>query len=107
MKQNVYSIYDRATMDYSTPFFAVTNEAALRAVKGAFNSQSQLVLYPSDYVIYVLGEFDSESGSILSIVKEVMEIKNLIPASLRQFALDGTYERGVEDEKTEDTPAQS
>lgn len=105
MKHNVYSIYDRATMDYSTPFFAVTDEAAIRAVKGAFNPQSQLILYPSDYVVYVLGEFDSESGSILSVVRELKEIKNLIPVSLREFALDGTFERGVEDEKTEDTSA--
>lgn len=107
MKYNVYSIYDRATMDYSSPFFAVTQEAAIRTVKGAFNPQSQLVMYPSDYVIYLLGEFDSESGSILSVVREVKEIKNLIPISMRELALDGTFERGVEHEAKENSSAQS
>lgn len=106
MKQNIYSIYDRATMDYAAPFFAVSDEAAFRAVKGAFSPQSQLCLYPSDYVIVCLGSFDSESGHITSSVKELKEVKNLIPVALRQCALDGTYERGVEDEKKEDTPAQ-
>lgn len=53
----------------------------------------------------MLGEFDSDSGSILSVVRELKEIKNLIPVSLREFAIDGTFERGVENEEKEDTSA--
>lgn len=107
MKQNVYSIYDRAVMDYAAPFFAVSDEAAFRAVKGAFSPQSQLCLYPSDYVIACLGSFDSETGHITPLVKELKEVKNLIPAILRQYALDGTYERGVEYEAKENPSAES
>lgn len=107
MNYNVYSIFDRAAKDCSTPFVAVSDDAAFRVIKGAFNPQSQLVLYPSDYVVYLLGEFDSETGRIVSALKEVKEIKNLIPISMRELALDGTFERGVEHEAKENPSAQS
>lgn len=106
MKQNIYSIFDRATSDHAMPFVAATDEAAFRLVRGSFAPQSQLVLYPSDYVIVNLGTFDSETGDILPDNKVIEEIKALIPTGLREYALDGTF-GGVSDEKTKDTPAQS
>lgn len=105
MKQKIYSIFDRATSDHAMPFVAGTDEAAFRMVRGSFAPQSQLVLYPSDYVIVQLGIFDSETGDIELDYKVIEEIKALIPTGLREYALDGTFERGVIDEKTKDTPA--
>lgn len=98
MKKVLYSIYDRATMNYSDPFYALGKEDAVRAIRGAFGASSQLVLYPADYVICELGSFDSASGvlDVKSIV-EVEEIKNLIPVGLRQYCLDGTF-GGVDNE---------
>lgn len=106
MKQKIYSIFDRATSDHSLPFVAGTDEAAFRLVRGSFAPQSQLVLYPSDYALVQLGNFDSETGIIEPEYKVIEEIKALIPSMLRENALDGTFERGVSDEKTKDTPAQ-
>lgn len=97
MKQNVYSIYDRATMEHTAPFFSFTDEAAIRAIRGAFDMHSQLVLYPADYVVKCIGKFDSETGAIESAVRDVEEIKVLIPVALREYCLDGTF-GGVHDE---------
>lgn len=97
MKQNIYSIYDRATMEYAAPFFTTNDESAIRAIRGAFGSQSQLVLYPADYVVKCIGSFDSESGVVESAIRQVEEIKALIPVALREYCLDGTF-GGVDNE---------
>lgn len=106
MKQKIYSIYDRATSDHAMPFVAGSDEAAFRLVKGSFAPQSQLVLYPSDYAIVQLGNFDSETGIIESEYKVVEEMSGLIPVFLRSCCLDGTFERGVENETKENSSAQ-
>lgn len=97
MKQNIYSIYDRATMEYAAPFFAPSDETAARCVRGAFDSHSQLVLYPADYVVKCIGSFDSETGTVDGAIRLVEEIKVLIPVALRKYCLDGTF-GGVESE---------
>lgn len=98
MEQNIYSIYDRATMEYALPFFTTTDESAIRAIRGAFGPQSQLVLYPADYVLKCIGFFDSSTGIIENCEpRQVAEVKALIPVSLRECALDGTF-GGVGDE---------
>lgn len=92
MQKNVYTIYDRATMTYSDPFYAFGDEDCFRAIRGAFAPSSQLVLYPSDYVVCILGVWNFEKGSLVtSGVSDVKEIKSLIPVGLRQYALDGTF----------------
>lgn len=106
MKKLVFSIYDRATMTYSDPFYAFSDEDCFRAVRGAFAPASQLVLYPSDYVICNLGSWDSSTGELVcDPVVEIEEIKHLIPVGLREYALDGTFSGGVTNEKKEDSPA--
>lgn len=106
MYKLIFSIYDRATMTYSDPFYAFSDEDCFRAVRGAFAPSSQLVLYPSDYVICNLGSWDSSHGIIESHdVVEVKEVKYLIPVGLREYALDGTFSGGVTNEKKEDSPA--
>lgn len=108
MRKNVYAIYDRATMTYSDPFYAFNDEDCFRAVRGAFAPNSQLVLYPSDYVVCVLGCWDSNEGSLVaSCPSEVKEIKNLIPVGLRKCALDGTFNGGEIYEEKKDSAAQS
>lgn len=100
MKQNIYSIYDRATSEYAAPFFTANDESAIRAIRGAFSSQSQLVLYPSDYVVMCIGFFNSETGliDVDGSIRQVEEIKTLIPVALRDYCLDGTFTGGVNDE---------
>lgn len=105
MKQNIYSIYDRATMEFTAPFFTMSDEAAIRAVRGSLSSQSQLVLYPADYVLRFLGEFDSETGVIETCVRDVEEIKVFIPIGLRKYALDGTFGGDSDGKEKEDSPA--
>ena len=97
MKQKIYSIYDRATSDHAMPFVAGSDEVAFRMVRGSFAPQSQLILYPSDYSVVQLGNFDSETGIVEPEYKVVEVISALITVGLREYALDGTF-GGVESE---------
>lgn len=92
MVNGVYSIYDRATKLYAQPFFAQTDDVAIRIVRGSFSPQSQLVLYPSDYDLMFLGTFDDSNGVIGHDNARIVEhIRELMPVGLRSVALDGTF----------------
>ena len=95
MNIQIYSIYDKTAKSYSQPFYAANDDCAVRILVGSFDERSQLVLYPSDYVLCHLGSFDDTSGLITSDeVKTVSRVSWLIPDKLKSFARDGTFERG-------------
>ena len=100
MIYRLFSVYDEKTKTYTVPFFAQTNEIAKRTVLGSFSSTSQLVLYPSDYILYCLGSIDDTTGAIepVSAIR-INAISELIPVALRKFALDGTFGKDDENEK--------
>lgn len=106
MIQKGYTIFDNVSKEFTVPFFCVSDEAACRIVKSSFSPQSSLVLYPSDYTLCCIGSFDTDEGNFESGRYPVKDIKDLIPVFLRNFCLDGTFERGVEDETKKDSPAQ-
>ena len=95
MNVQIYSIYDKKACSYSQPFYAANDECAVRILVGSLNESSQLVLYPSDYVLCHLGSFDETSGLITSDeVKTVSRVSCLVPDRLQCSALDGSFERG-------------
>lgn len=98
MKNIIYSIFDKATQEHAAPFVAQNDDSAFRLVRGSFSSQSQLVLYPSDYSLVQLGSFDSSTGIVEAEYKVIEEIRALIPVQLRDAALDGTFSGGVGNE---------
>lgn len=109
MRITVYAMYDKATKQYTTPYFADRDEVAKRILLNSLSAQSQLVLYPSDYSLYMVGVFCDETGSLhpVSEPQLVCEMRNLIPVGLRKYAIDGTYERSDYHGQTpQDTPAQ-
>lgn len=98
----MYAIYDSKINEYLTPFFAPGDKHALRILSGSLVGDSQLLLYPSDYSLWCLGDFDTEEGLLSQgAMKEISSIRNLVPVSLRSSALDGSF-GGVANEKEEE-----
>lgn len=95
-----YSVYDRKANSYGPVFAAPNHEVAQRLVIASLKEDSQLVLFPQDYVLVHLCDFDQETGKILenegSFARQAAEIVDMIPVPLRKYALT----KGVfEDEK--------
>lgn len=63
---HAYSIYDRKSLHYHSPFFAVADGAALRSFMDLANdTQTTIGRHPIDYVLYRVGGFDDASGLLL------------------------------------------
>lgn len=59
----VCSVRDRATDTYGNPFFVVALGQAVRGFSDEVNNpESALNKHPDDYDLYVLGDYESESG---------------------------------------------
>lgn len=59
MSLQAFTIYDRKSMTYARPFFAVDEAEATRIFMAAsLDQQTNLFNYPSDYELYKCGEFD-------------------------------------------------
>lgn len=63
MKYSIYAIRDDATGEFSLPFFCQNDDVAHRTMFDVLsNRESMLFLHSEDYHVYVLGDFDSETG---------------------------------------------
>lgn len=102
MNMKMYSVFDNKIDEFVTPFFAESDKQAMRMIQNSLGSQSQLVLYPADYELFCLAEFNSGDGQLTGVNKHsVSKVIKLIPIGLRKFALDGSF-GGVSDETQED-----
>lgn len=63
-KMNYYSVYDKIAEVYSVLTPSISDEVYIRGLTGALCSQpdSMYRLYPDDYDIYCIGEFDETTG---------------------------------------------
>lgn len=65
MKLKVYSVYDVKTEAYLNPFYMKTRGEAVRAWGEVVNDpQTNFCKFPTDYVLYEIGEFDDAKGTI-------------------------------------------
>lgn len=69
----VYSIFDKATVQYGMPFLDVNDRCAIRRTKAAFQGNP----YIEDLVLYKIGEFNYSDGAFT----------NLMPVSLANLPL--------------------
>lgn len=59
-----FSIYDSKAAAYAPPFFMARMELALRAFKDLVaDPGSQVHKHPEDYSLYLVGEFDDNTGA--------------------------------------------
>lgn len=65
MKMVIGSIFDSKAEIFSRPIFAHAAGALLRAFEDAVNdSKSEYARHPADYTLFIVGEFDDQSGDV-------------------------------------------
>jgi hypothetical protein len=75
----VYSIFDKTAKQFGLPFFQITDETALRLFGNLVNDKdSMLNKNPDDYTLFQVGEFDEQTGDILSPAIGPVVIKNAL-----------------------------
>lgn len=81
MRINAYSLYDRKTLVYHNPFFALTDSAASRIVADIVGDQNTSVgRHPGDYVLYRVGTYDDGLGLMLpeTPIQHVIDAAGLV-----------------------------
>lgn len=69
MKLEIYTIRDKKTDVYNTPFFQRSVEEAMRTIADAANDErTHLAKFPDDFEIYRLGSFNDNSGKIDPVI---------------------------------------
>lgn len=64
----VFAIHDVKAEAYMSPFFMPAVGLALRAFKDLVGDEkSQISKHPSDYTLYLVGEFDDGSGVLSGV----------------------------------------
>lgn len=65
----VYTIYDKKAQSYSdTVFTASTGDIAVRIMAMTLVQDKMMFTYAPDFDLYLIGEFDSETGKIVSLL---------------------------------------
>jgi len=63
MRLRCYSIFDRKALSYHMPYYAPTDNAAVRTLSDAVaDTNNSLGRHPNDYVLYYVGDFDDQTG---------------------------------------------
>lgn len=63
---NIYAVRDRATDQFGTPMFLVSNGQAIRSFSDEVNradKDNQLFMHSDDFDLFRLGTYDSDSGT--------------------------------------------
>ena len=69
MKLQIFSIFDNGIKAFSTPFFLLHENEALRGWTQVCNDKStKMNEYPMDYTLFHIGSFDSETGVITPLL---------------------------------------
>ena len=79
MDKSIYSIYDKKSEHYQSPFAELNNGVAIRAIQDVLQQkQHQFYNHSQDYALYKIGIFDSIGGQVLPHNPElIIEIQNL------------------------------
>lgn len=65
MKLRMYAVYDRKATVFARPFCSPNDAMAKRSFEAAkLDSNTELSKFPQDFGLYLLGEFDDDSGEI-------------------------------------------
>lgn len=82
MVREIFSIYDKKAMLYSTPFFLLQAGQALRELDQMVQDPKTTVSkYPDDFALYKIGIFNGKTGKIESLdmpefIQEAIVFKN-------------------------------
>ena len=83
-KQELYSIYDKTAKRFAMPFPAASKAGAIRqvALETQNKKDSVLVKYAKDFALYLVEEFDIETGKFANYKEPVfvMEMQDIVNA---------------------------
>lgn len=66
----VYALIDLKAGNYGTPFFCASNGLAIRMFSDLVRDpKTTLSRHPDDFQLFCLGEFDDNSGELISLNK--------------------------------------
>ena len=83
MKMRCYALFDRKSLAYNMPYYAVTDGQAVRTLSDAVaDPQSMFSRHPDDFVLYCIGEFDDQKGALspFSPLIHVIDAVSLVQA---------------------------
>lgn len=67
MKQKIFTVHDGKALSFNRPFFYPTEGQATRDFHQVVNDgESQQSKYPADFSLFVVGEFDTDTGLVES-----------------------------------------
>lgn len=69
-----YSIYDVRTRQYDDPWTSPNDDTAIRTVSTGVNKPGNhtLHLYPEDFALFYVGDFDPETGVTINMEEKVL-----------------------------------
>lgn len=72
MKHNVYTMKDLKSC-YMQPFVDVNDNVARRNFAAAINRKDTVMNFsPEDYILFRIGEYDDQTGELLTIVPTIV-----------------------------------
>lgn len=68
MLLKMFSLYDSKAAAFAAPFSTPRRELAQRAMVELMDAgQSQVARFPEDFLLFELGEFDDQTGVVVSV----------------------------------------
>lgn len=80
MTNQMYSIYDEIIQTYNLPFTAINDADAMRMFYNAsLNEDTTLHKSPTDFTLYYVAEYNSDTGSYNNITppKQIIKLTSL------------------------------
>jgi hypothetical protein len=81
MIKNMYTIYDKKSETYASPFIELTDGTAVRAIQDMImsNPDHPFSRHSEDYALYRIATFDENTGHVETIGREnIQELRNLV-----------------------------
>lgn len=73
----LYSIKDKLDQ-FKQPFVDVNDSLVLRHLMNSLKEKNEFSLNPEDFILYKIGTFDTETGIVVSEIKHIVDVKDLI-----------------------------
>lgn len=86
---NVYSIFDKKSGTYNTPFFCLTDGVAVRSLSDLVKDvRTTVAMHPADFSLVFIGCFDEVTGQLSShsAPRVICEAVALLPNSEQEPA---------------------
>jgi len=77
MKMFIYCVRDRATDQYGTPMFLISNGQAIRSFSDEVNraeKENSLYQHPDDYDLYLMGAYETQTGMFETKTPEMIAV---------------------------------